>query len=335
MNAYIKHIATYLPKNILTNEDLSRQFPDASIETLAAKIGIKERRIADADEITSDMATLAAEKLFEENDIPRDNIDYIILTTQLPDYIMPTTACIVQNRLQLSKNIGAIDISLGCSGFVYALSMAKGLINSQQAHNVLLLNCQPMSQIMHPKDKASRIIFGDAATATLICNRESEGIGHFAFGTDGSLVNMKVQAGGLKFPYSRNPNLEETVDEYGNISSPAHYYMDGANVLETTMEIVPSIVNKLLSKTNNTIDTIDCFIFHQANAYLLKLLQKTLKIPDRKFIIDMDYVGNTVSCTIPIAFQNALQQKKIKKGDKVMLVSFGVGFSWAATIVTV
>src|ERR1044072_6423663 len=200
MNAFIKAISYYLPETLLTNEEISKRFPEWTVDKIAVKLGIKERHIAAANEFASDLAVKAAEKLFLEYDIERNSIDFILCCTQSPDYFLPTTACIIQDQLGIPKTVGALDFNLGCSGFVYGLSLAKGLIVSKAAKNILLLTSETYSKFIHPADKSNQTIFGDAAAATLICDDENGfSIGDFVFGTDGSgAENLIVRNGGIK-----------------------------------------------------------------------------------------------------------------------------------------
>ena len=168
MKAYIKHIDFYLPEKVLSNSDIVEQFPEWTVDKIEKKIGIKERHITVDGETASDLAIKAAEKLFAANGIDRETIDYLIFVTQSPDYHLPTTACLIQTRLGLSKKITAIDVNLGCSGFVTGLSLAKAIIVSGQAKNVLLLTAETYSKYMHERDKSNRTIFGDGAAATLV-----------------------------------------------------------------------------------------------------------------------------------------------------------------------
>ena len=168
MKSYIKGISYYLPERVLTNEQINAEFPEWTVEKIISKIGIKQRHVSADDETASDMGLKAANKLFQEYNIDRNCIDYLILVTQSPDYILPTTACVLQERLGLSTNIGAIDVNQGCSGFVVGISLAKGLIMGEMAKNVLLITAETYSKHIHPRDKGNRTIFGDAAAATLI-----------------------------------------------------------------------------------------------------------------------------------------------------------------------
>lgn len=334
MKAYVKHISSYIPKRKLTNKEFVKLFPNYTEDELFEKTGIRERGICEDNEIASDLAVYAAKQLFYETSIDKNDIDFIIFCTQSADFFSPTTACLIQDRLELSMDVGAYDINLGCTGFLYALSIVKGLIETEQANNILLLTCEPLTKMLHPKDKSSRALFGDAAAAILVSNRESDGIGKFVFGTDGSKEDiMKVKVGGFRYPFKSNPDLTEFEDEYGNISSPAYFYMKGHDVLQRVIDTVPALVKKILIKEQKDINSIDFFVFHQANFQMLEVLRKILKIPKEKFAIYLENTGNTVSSSIPLALKAAIEENKVKEGDTIMLVAFGVGFSLAATII--
>jgi len=329
MQAYLKAVSYYLPKYSLTNELINAEFPEWGINKISLKTGINERHISALDEFASDMAIKAAEKLFEEHNIDRKNIDYLLYCTQSPDYFLPTTACILQNKLGLSTNIGALDFNLGCSGFVYGLSLAKGLISGGMASNVLLITSETYSKFIHPKDKSNKTIFGDAAAATLISSESGFcKIGEFIFGTDGrGAENLIVKNGGLR---NRTLTGMDTPDDYGNIKNDNNLYMNGSEIFNFTSESVPLLTKNLLEKINMQKDDIDLFIFHQANSYMLNHLRKKLNISEDKFFIAMKNCGNTVSSTIPIALYEAQKQNRIKESKNIILEGFGVGYSWAA-----
>lgn len=335
MNARIQHISYYLPEKKILNEDLAKLFPVYSPQSLFKLTGILERSVAEANEISSDLAVKAAEVFFKEYDFPRDEIDFLIFCTQGPDYFAPTTACVIQKRLNLPQSIGALDINMGCTGFIYSLSLANGLIETGVAKNILLLNCAALVKHIHPLDRGTRILFSDAASAVLVSTSNEKRINNFVFGTDGSKAEiMMLKAGAFRHPFS-STDLSPFEDEFGNISSAAHFNMKGDEVMTFALNVVPNLVQEILDKNNLQIDEIDYFVFHQANLYLLKLLRKIIKIPDEKFCINLAHTGNTVSCTIPIALKDQMQSNKIKKGDKVMLVSFGVGASWGGTVLKI
>ena len=262
----------------------------------------------------------ASEKLLKK--IDKNEIDFILFCTQSPDYHLPTTACILQDRLGLRKNIGALDFNLGCSGFVYGLSIAKGLIATGAAQNILLVTAETYTKYLRKSDKSNRTIFGDGAAATLIQKDENKENFQFILGTDGSgYDNLIVRNGG-----GRNRINKE--DEAGNC-----LYMNGQNIFIFTIEKIPVLVTEILEKNNLTKNDVDYYIFHQANAHILRRQREILEIPEEKFYINLEKYGNTVSSTIPIALKDALETGKVKRGQKIMLIGFGVGLSWGATIV--
>jgi 3-oxoacyl-[acyl-carrier-protein] synthase III len=331
MKAYLKAISVYLPEKVLTNQDLVEAFPEWTIEKIADKVGIKQRHIAAADEFVSDMAAKAATKLFEEQNIDAQSIDFVLLCTQSPDYFLPTTACLVQQKLGLSTACGAIDFNQGCSGYIYGLSLAKGLIAGKIAKNVLLITAETYSKFIHPLDKGNRTIFGDAATASLISNNGSLKINDFELGTNGEgATNLMVKNGASRHPFKHN--MTEN-DEFGNIISEDHLYMNGSEIFNFTLQAVPALVKNTLAKNGVQMEDVDFFVFHQANKYMLNHLRKKIGIPAEKFVIEMENYGNTVSSTIPIALNTLLKENKISENQKVLLAGFGVGYSWGGVII--
>ncbi|MDQ3281907.1 MAG: ketoacyl-ACP synthase III [Acidobacteriota bacterium] len=329
--AAIRHIAYYLPETQLTNETLAAELGDWTADKILEKTGISCRRIAAPNECSSDLGIAAAQALFDAGVCDRQDIDFLLFCTQSPDYFLPATACIVQERLALRTDCGALDFNQGCSGFVYGLAMAKSLIESLGLRNVLLITAETYSKFIHPRDRSVRTIFGDAAAATLITAVESDEplLGPFVFGTDGrGAANLIVPAGGMRQPISEQTSIV-MADKGGNERSQNHLYMNGAEVFNFTLQAVPSAVNALLAKANKATDDIDYYVLHQANRFMLDRLRQKMKIDERKFCIDMEDCGNTVSSTIPIALARANQR------GTMMLVGFGVGYSWAACLARV
>jgi 3-oxoacyl-[acyl-carrier-protein] synthase-3 len=329
MKAYIKAIDYYLPQRIVTNEELAQDFPEWSVEKIMDKVGVRKRHIAAESETATDMAISAAQKLFD-NGINKQTIDYVLFCTQSPDYFLPASACIIQEKLGLSKNTGALDFNQGCSGYIYGLSLAKGLIAGNIAKNVLLLTAETYNKRLHPKDKGNRTIFGDAASATLVSTDGFAEIGAFSLGTDGSgAENLIVRTGG-----ARNPEKAGVVtfDENNNPVSPDYIYMNGSEIFTFTLEAVPSLVKNTFVKNKIEKENIDLFIFHQANKYMLDFLKKKLKIDEKKFYLYLSDVGNTVSSTIPIAICEAIKDGSFKKENRCLLAGFGVGYSWGGTV---
>ena len=304
MKAFIKHISTYFPEKSLSNEEISERFPEWDSEKIIQKIGVRNRFNSGEDEFVSDMATKVSEKLFSENNFDRSSVDFVLLCTQSPDYYLPTTACIVQNNLGLRNDIGALDFNQGCSGFVYGLSLAKGLIVAGIAKNVLLITAETYTKHIHKEDKGNLSIFGDAAAATIISTDGLYEINEFSLGTDGSgAQNLIVKNGGIK-----NPKTDDSLIDSGN-----YLFMDGTAVFNFTIQNVPILVNENLTKNNLDIKDVDQFIFHQANTFMLNYLRKRIGIEPEKFIIDMENCGNTVSSTIPIVLKNLIENKNNKE----------------------
>ena len=334
--ASILGIDYVLPPEKVTNEDLSREFPEWSMKKISAKTGIKERRIV-STECASDLATSAAEKLFCEHPEWKEQTEAIIFCTQTPDYFLPASACLIQQRLELPHSVAAVDINQGCSGYIYSLGLAKGMVETGQAQSVLLLNADTYTRLIHPSDKSARTLFGDAGCATFVSTAtggsESESLGPFCYGTDGAgAENLMVPAGGFRTP-SDDSTAIETTDANGNCRTQQNLSMNGAEVFAFALKRVPQLVAQMLDKAQCSADDIEHFVFHQANQYMLETLRKKCKIPAEKFLICLENTGNTVSASIPIALCKLQQQGKLKTGDRIMLVGFGVGYSWGATLV--
>jgi 3-oxoacyl-[acyl-carrier-protein] synthase-3 len=321
--AAISAVEYYLPQNVLSTAQLSSEFPEWSVEKIDAKTGIRQRHIAAENECSSDLAVEAAKKLFRTGACQPEQIDYILFCTQSPDYFLPTSACLIQTRLGIPQSAGALDYNLGCSGFVVGLGLAKGLIETGQATNVLLLTGEAYSKFIHAHDRSARTIFGDAAAATLVSAVEARAdqlIGPFIYGTDGTgAEHLIVQTGGM-----RHPRTAETARD--------DLFMNGPEIFNFTLRTIPKCVNDLLQRANLPLEAVDLFVFHQANEYMLEHLRKRLKISPEKFVVAMGHCGNTVSSTIPIALREAREDGLLKSGHLVMLVGFGVGYSWAATL---
>jgi len=330
MYAAILQISCYLPATVLTNDELAPLAEHWTPEKIFEKTGIRERHIAAPDECASDLAFQAGEQLFAQADIQRSEIDYVIFCTQLPDYPLPTTACLLQDRLGLPTACGALDINLGCSGYVYGLGLAQGLIETGQASHVLLLTGETYSKVLRDDDVSVRTLFGDAGSATLIqaVPADDRLIGPYVYGTDGR--------GGPNLILKRNAwrTAAVTVGEHVDETSDSDALtMNGPEIFTFTLKAVPKAIQSLLQRAELQLDEIDLFVFHQANQYMLTHLRNKIGIPAEKFVIAMEHAGNTVSSTIPYALQAALHDGRLTPGKLVMLVGFGVGYSWGATLV--
>lgn len=331
MKVFIKDISYYLPERIVTNEDLVKDFPEWSVEKIAEKVGVIERHVAKSNETATDIAVLAAERLFERGRVKRQDIDFILFCTQSSDYKLPSSACIIQERLRLSTKCGAFDFNLGCSGYEYGLAVAKGLIVAGISTNVLLLTGETYNKYIHPKDKGNRTIFGDGATATVVSTEGFAEIGEFCLGTDGSgAKSLIVRTQGARNPEKLN---DLDFDENGNPISSDCLFMDGQEIFMFTLTKVPKMVKEVLNNNNLQKEDVDLYVFHQANKYMLDHLRKKLRIDSDRFFVNLAKVGNTVSSTIPIALCDAREQGLLK--GNVMLAGFGVGLSWGGTVLKV
>ncbi|MEJ5994840.1 ketoacyl-ACP synthase III [Pedobacter sp. Du54] len=336
MNAYINYISYYLPSQTLSNADIGREHPEWTIEKIASKTGIHNRHLSATDEFASDMAIKAAEMLFTENAINRSEIDYLILCTQSPDYFLPTTACIVQDRLGLPNSTGAIDVNQGCSGFIYSLGLAKGLIASGQSKKVLVITADTYTKYIHPKDKSNKTLFGDGGAAVLVTN-EAIGLGakvnDFVYGTDGAgYESLIVKNGGVRNKLTKDVDIYDGEDFVRNDN---HLFMDGRAVFQFTNTVVPKLIHAILDKQGLSIEEISKFVFHQANKFMLEKIRAKLAIPEEKFIFNSAEVGNTVSSTLPISLKKLIENKDISNGEVIVLAGFGVGLSYGATIINI
>lgn len=330
MKAYIKGISYYLPEKIVTNEDLIKDFPEWSVEKVASKVGVNKRHIAGENETAGDLAEKAALKLFQEYNISPTDIDFLMLCTQSPDYFLPSTACILQNRLSIPVTSGAFDYNLGCSGCIYGLALAKGLIVSGAAKNVLLLTAETYNKYLHPSDKSNKSIFGDGAAACLISTDGFAEIGEFSFGTDGSgAENLIVKTGASRL--KEETGHYETDDE-GHTRYDDFLYMNGGAIFNFTLETVPTLMNEVLNKNKMSQEEVDYFIFHQANKFMLNTIRKVCVIPKDKFYINLEETGNTVSSTVLIGLKESIEEELIKPSQNIMITGFGVGLSWGGCI---
>jgi 3-oxoacyl-[acyl-carrier-protein] synthase-3 len=332
-HAALTALAYHLPKARLTNADLAVSHPEWQAEKVKEKTGIAERRIAAAGETAADLAIAAARKALSVAHADPGSIDYVLYCTQSPDYLLPTTACLIQEALHIPTSAGAFDMNLGCSGFVYGLGLCKGLIETGQAKRILLLTADTYSKHIHPDDRSVRTIFGDAGAAAIVEEIESaEGpaIGPFRYGTNGagggdlvipaSAMRWQAAASGGKAPLK------------GGTLGPEYLYMNGPSVFSFTLAVVPKLAQDVLAAAGLAMDDIDMVVPHQANAFMLESLRKRMKIPAERFFIDVHDIGNTVSATIPIALVTAAGRGLLKPGNRIMLLGFGVGLSWAGTL---
>jgi 3-oxoacyl-[acyl-carrier-protein] synthase-3 len=312
-----------LPERIETNEQLAAEFPRWDLELIFSKTGIASRHIAEEDECASDLGVAAAQQLFEEHDIDPQSIDFLVFCTQTPDYPLPTTACLMQERLGLRTNCGAIDFNQGCSGFVYGLAVADGLIRTGAVQRVLFITSETYSKYIDKADRSLRTIFGDGAAATLIEASETQSLSAFKFGTDGCGADtLMVTHGGVR------PAKDAIVPRHRQ-RWKSQLYMDGPALINFAMASIPELVDSVLSDANRAKPDVDLFLFHQATLKMLEQLQERLEIAPERLPVRLEKYGNTVSSTIPILIHELRREGQIKPHSNNMLIGFGVGWSWA------
>ena len=326
--AAIGPIAVHLPDRIETNAQIAAEFPQWDLDLIYSKTGVWSRHIAAPNECASDLAVAACEKLFAGQQIDRSTIDFVLLCTQTPDYPLPTTACLLQDRLGLPTHVGALDFNLGCSGFVYGLSIADGLIRSGVAKRVLLVTAETYSKFIHPGDRSLRPIFGDGAAATLVEASEIPSLDAFVFGTDGSAADtLLVNTGGAR-------PAADAIKSRTKWRWPSKIYMDGPGIIKLTLEIIPRLVNDVLKKANLTDGEIELYLMHQATVKLLADLRQQMNIDESRFPLALKDCGNTVSSTIPILIDELRNSGRVRPGTRTLMAGFGVGFSWAGCVWT-
>lgn len=337
MNAYLRGIQYHLPEGIRTNEDLVALNPTWNAEKIFKSTGIRSRRIAKDNETAGDLAAVAAEKLFDELNYDRSKIDVIFLCTQFPDYFMPATACILQEKLGLSKSCAAFDISMGCSGFTYCLWLARAMILSESARNILLLIGDVTSRYCNVNDKTTAVIFGDGGAAILISEEPDNAlakIGPSILGTDGRGVpNLIIPAGCSRRPCTNHTKIVRK-DDQGYFRNEEQIYLNGPEILSFALNTIPAEIGKLLEKVGVGFDDIDLFLLHQANRFILEAIRSTMGISEEKLPIELEEIGNLGGASLPVLLRQCLDRKLIQSADRCVLAGFGVGYSWALTFMT-
>ena len=324
--AAIGPIAVHLPDRVETNAQLQAEFPHWDMPLIYEKTGIASRHIAGPDECASDLAAAAAQKLFADYDVDPQSIDFLLFCTQTPDYPLPTTACLLQSRLGLRTNVGALDFNLGCSGFVYGLSLADGLIRSGAARRVLLLTAETYSKYIHHEDRSLRTIFGDGAAATLVEAAREPTLWAFQFGTDGTGADtLLVTKGGVRPP-------AQAIKPRHRHRWESALYMDGPSLINFTVAAVPKLVDNILAAAKLNREGVDLFLLHQATRKMLELLRESLHLTPERMPIALEHCGNTVSSTLPILMDELRRGGQLAAGMQNLLVGFGVGWSWAGCI---
>jgi 3-oxoacyl-[acyl-carrier-protein] synthase-3 len=317
MGVIIEHIEYYLPSKLVSNEDILLEHPDWDMAKVAEKTGVFKRHIAGKEETACDLAIAACSQLFEK--IDKEKIDAIIFCTQSPDYIMPPNAYLIHRHFAFRENIIAFDINQACSGYVYGLLLSRSLIISGAANRVLLITADTYSKYLHPDDRSVQTLFGDGAAASLITKGQKQGIVDILVASSGyDYKSFYIPSGGNRMP-------ENELDKCIQMNGPA--------VLSFFRSRVPVQIRELLNKNNLSIDNIDLFVFHQASKIGLDAITNALKIVRNKVYSNIESTGNLVSASIPVALKMALDDGRIKKGNKIVLSGFGVGLSWASALI--
>lgn len=319
-------IAVQFPARGESNELLGKQFPRWNMPEIYAKTGVANRWVAGPEECASDLGVAACEKLFAEHGIDRNQIDFLLFCTQTPDYPLPTTACLMQDRLGLPTTCGALDYNLGCSGFVYGLALADGLIRTGAVRNVLLVTAETYSKYIDEADRSLRTIFGDAAAATLVTAAEEPEFEGFVFGTDGSGGDaLMVNVGGARPP-------ETALQPRGKRRWKSALYMDGPSLVQQTVNDIPVLVDRIFAAAGRRDEEIDYYLMHQATRKMMDAVRQTMHVEEDRMPLEFDDCGNTVSSTLPILIDAMRRDGRIAAGVRTMLVGFGVGYSSAGCI---
>ncbi|HEX3870488.1 MAG TPA: ketoacyl-ACP synthase III [Pirellulales bacterium] len=326
--ASIGPIAIHLPEKVETNDQLRAEFPQWNMDLIESKTGIKSRHIAAPGECASDLGVAAAEKLFKQYAVDPASIDFLLFCTQAPDYPLPTTACLVQHRLGLRTNIGAIDFNLGCSGFVYGLGIADSLIRGGAIKRVLLITAETYSKYINHDDRSLRTIFGDGAAATLIEAAPEPSLTSFCYGTDGSGADaLLVNSGGAR-------RAEDAIQPRKRQRWSSPLFMDGPALVDFTIERIPGLIDQVLAGASLKREDVDLYLLHQATHLLLGRLEERLQLDATKMPRCLAEYGNTVSSTLPIMMHDLRAAGRLRPGTKSLLVGYGVGFSWAGCVWT-
>ncbi len=336
MRAKIQDIAYYLPEDVVTNEALRRENPTWEMELVEARSGVVKRHIARDDQTALDLAFQACQKLFREHKTAQSQIDGLIFCTQSPDYILPPNSCVLHKMLDLPEDVLAFDLNLACSGYIYGLALAQGLIQSGMAKNILLVTADTYSKYIHKQDRSARVLFGDgAAVSWITISHSQQGIKDIRCSTSGkNYQKFLIPAGGCRMPKGKKTAVAKA-DRSGNVRTLENIHMDGMGILAFVNSKVPQQIRNILARNTLAIEQIDLFVFHQASKVVLDSLTHILKIKPEKVYQNLRKVGNTVSASIPIALKDALNSAQVSSGHKVLLSGFGVGLSWGTAIIEI
>lgn len=324
MKACIKNLSSYLPENVLTNYDLEKKL-DTNNDWIVTRTGIEERRIADKNESSGNMAIKAVKKLIEKNENISD-ADAVIVATSTKSYTFPSTAGLIQKEFNIKNSCLAFDISAACSGYIYALNTAASLVESGECKKVLIVATEKCSDIINWEDRSTAILFGDGVSAALIEAREDDESGVIIATDIGSEPNdeiLIVKGGG-----SAEPITEKNVEDKLNSIS-----MEGTEVFKKAVTTFDETIRKTVKSANLELNDLNLIITHQANTRIMNAVAKKLGLDDSKFYVNIQKYGNTSAASVGIAFTEAFEKNAIKKGDYVLLTAFGAGLTWGSTLI--
>ncbi|MCX6190471.1 MAG: ketoacyl-ACP synthase III, partial [Bacteroidetes bacterium] len=317
---------------VITNEDLARENPTWNLEQSESKSGVKKRHVASTEETALDLAIAAVEEMFASGIVAKEQIQAILFCTQSPDYIMPSNSFLIHKHFKFKEDVWTFDYNLACSGFVFGLAMARGILETRLADSILLITAETYSKFTNKQDRSTSILFGDAAAACLVSNRQDQGIIDIILSSSGEKYDtFYIPAGGCKIPKDIHTK-ETTIDHSGNVKSLENIHMNGFAVWQFISKKVSEQILKLLLKNNLSVQDIDLFVFHQASKLTLDSLGKMLKIEADKMFLNLENIGNTVSSSIPIALKDAEDSGRLKRGDLIVISGFGVGLSWGSIL---
>ncbi len=329
----ITAMSAAVPKRVIKNREYTEVWSQEEADEIVDKTGIEERRFADENTCSSDLCFAAAEKLIADNEIKKEEIELLVFVSQTPDYRMPATSVILQHRLGLPNNTIAFDVTLGCSAFVYALSIVYGLMERSGLKKALLLNGETRSKVYSPRDRRSAFIFGDGGVAALIERNPKFGKSTFSLNSDGSRADLiMIPAGGYRKMSSAETVVEKVVDEFGNMRSEEQGYMRGGDVFNFVIREIPRDIKNTLTYTEKSVDSFDYIVFHQANNFINRYIMKKMKLDENKIPSTIAKFGNTSSVSVPLTIVSELQNK-LEGNKEVLLSAFGVGMTWATGIV--
>ena len=329
----ITAMSAAVPKRVIKNREYTEVFSAEEANEFVDKTGIEERRFADVETCSSDLCFAAAEKLIADNNINKEEIDLLVFISQTPDYRMPATSCTLQHRLGLSNSTIAFDITLGCSAFMYGLSVVFGMMERSGLRKALLLDGETRSKVYSPRDRRSAFLFGDGGVAALIERDPKFGKSTFSMNSDGSRADLiMIPAGGYRKMSSTETVVEKVVDEFGNMRSEEQGYMRGGDVFNFVIREIPRDIKNTVAYAGKEIDSFDYVVFHQANNFINSYIAKKMKLDNEKIPSTIAKFGNTSSVSVPLTIVSELKGK-LEGKKELLLTAFGVGMTWATGIV--